>query len=84
MNKLFRRAKKVVDDRGGTDALKQDAQEVAAVARGKGSAGDKLKEAADALKDPGAPGEDPPEAAGRLVAAARLSHGEGRVPIEPV
>ena len=56
LNKLFRRAKKVVDDRGGTDALKQDAEEVAAVARGKGSAGDKLKGAADALKDPGAPG----------------------------
>lgn len=61
MNKLFRRAKKVVDDRGGTDALKQDAQEVAAAARGKGSAGDKLKEAADALKDPGARGEDRPK-----------------------
>jgi hypothetical protein len=55
-NKLFRRAKKVVDDRGGTNALKQDAEEVAAVAKGRGSAGDKLKAAADALKDPGAPG----------------------------
>jgi hypothetical protein len=61
LNRLFRRAKKVVDDRGGTDALKQDAEEVAAVARGKGSAGDKLKEAADALKDPGAPGKEPPQ-----------------------
>jgi hypothetical protein len=60
-NKLFRRAKKVVDDRGGTDALKEDAQEVADVARGRGSAGDKLKEAAEALKDPGAPGEDRPK-----------------------
>ena len=60
-NKLFRRAKKVVDDRGGTDALKEDAQEVAAVARGRGSAGDRLKEAADRLKDPGAPGEDRPK-----------------------
>ena len=60
-NKLFRRAKKVVDDRGGTDALKEDAQEVSDVARGKGSAGDKLKEAAEALKDPGAPGEDRPK-----------------------
>jgi len=60
-NKMFRRAKKVVDDRGGTGALKEDAEEVAAVARGRGSAGDKLKEAADALKDPGAPGEDRPK-----------------------
>ena len=60
-NKLFRRAKKVVDDRGGTDALKEDAQEVADVARGRGSTGDKLKAAAERVKDPGAPGEDRPK-----------------------
>ena len=59
-NKLFRRAKKVVEDRGGTDALKQDAQEVADVAKGQGSLGDKAKAAAEALKDPGAPGEQHP------------------------
>ena len=56
LNRLFRRAKKVVDDRGGTDALKKDAQELAAVAKGKGSAADKAKAAAEAVKDPGAPG----------------------------
>jgi hypothetical protein len=56
LNRIFRRAKRVVDDRGGTDALKEDAQELAAVAKGKGSAADKAKAAADALKDPGAPG----------------------------
>jgi hypothetical protein len=56
-NRLFRRAKKVVDDRGGTGALKEDAEELAAVAKGRGSISDKAKDAADALKDPGAPGE---------------------------
>jgi hypothetical protein len=58
LNRIFRRAKKVVDDRGGTDALKQDAQELAGVAKGKGSLADKAKAAADAVKDPGAPGGD--------------------------
>ena len=56
LNRLFRRAKKVVDDRGGTDALKKDAEEVREVMKGHGSTGDKVKAAADALKDPGAPG----------------------------
>jgi hypothetical protein len=57
-NKLFRRARKVVDDRGGTDALKKDAEEVRDVIKGRGSSGDKVKAAAEALKDPGAPGQD--------------------------
>ena len=56
LNRLFRRAKKEIDDRGGTGALKEDAEELAAVAKGHGSITDKAKEAADALKDPGAPG----------------------------
>jgi hypothetical protein len=50
-----------VDDRGGTDALKEDAQELAAAAKGRGSATDKAKAAAEALKDPGAPGEEHPK-----------------------
>jgi hypothetical protein len=56
LNRLFRRAKKVVDERGGTGALKEDAEELAAVAKRRGSVGDKAKAAADAIKDPGAPG----------------------------
>ena len=59
LNRLFRRAKKEIEDRGGTDAAKEDANELSDIARGRGSAGDKLKEAADALKDPGAPGREP-------------------------
>ena len=61
LNRIFRRAKKVVDDRGGTDALKEDAQELASVAKGKGSVADKAKAAADAVKDPGAPGGERPK-----------------------
>jgi hypothetical protein len=56
LNRLFRRAKKVVDDRGGSDALKKDGQELADIAKGKGSVTDKAKAAAEAVKDPGAPG----------------------------
>jgi hypothetical protein len=56
LGSIFRRTKKVVDDRGGVDALTKDAQELAAVAKGKGSASDKAKAASAALKDPGAPG----------------------------
>ena len=55
-NRLFRRTKKLVEDRGGTAALKEDAEELAGVAKGRGSLGDKAKAAAEALKDPGAPG----------------------------
>jgi hypothetical protein len=71
LNRLLRRAKKVVDERGGTKALKEDAEELVDVAKGRGSTGDKAKAAAEALKDPGAPagerprhrpgGERPPE-----------------------
>jgi hypothetical protein len=53
---LVNKAKKVVDQRGGTDALKQDAEELKDIARGRGTTQDKAKRAAEALQDPGAPG----------------------------
>jgi hypothetical protein len=56
--RLADRAKSVVDKRGGTDALKEDAEEVKDIAAGKGSLKDKAKAAGEAIKDPGAPGED--------------------------
>lgn len=55
---LVNKAKKVVDQRGGTEALKQDAEELKDIARGRGNTQDKAKRAAEALKDPGAPGSD--------------------------
>jgi hypothetical protein len=56
LNRIFRRGKKAVDERGGTKALKKDVQELADIAKGKGSVADKAKAAAEAVKDPGAPG----------------------------
>ena len=50
----------LIDKRGGTDALKADAEELKNIATGPGSASDKAKRAADALKDPGAKGPDRP------------------------
>ena len=56
--RLADKAKDVVDKRGGTDALKEDAQELREIAKGKGSLKDKAKAAAGALKDPGDKGEE--------------------------
>lgn len=56
--KLTNRAKDLVDKRGGTESLKEDAAELRGIAREKGSLKDKAGHAAEALKDPGAPGEE--------------------------
>jgi len=53
---ITNKAKELIEDRGGTDALKADAEELKDIAAGEGSLADKAKEAAEALKDPGAPG----------------------------
>ena len=57
------KAKHVVDERGGTDALKEDAGEVKEALTGDGSLKERATEALEAVKDPGAPGEDAPKAA---------------------
>ena len=62
---LADRAKKVVDKRGGTDALKEDAEELKDIATSKGSLKDKGKAAGEAIKDPGAPGEEAKKPEGR-------------------
>ncbi len=58
--KLTDKAKDVIDKRGEVDSLKGDAQELTDVAKGKGSIKDKAKAAADAVKEPGAPGASEP------------------------
>ena len=58
ISKLTDQAKKLIDDRGGADALKEDAEELKDIATGDGSLTDKGKAAVDAIKDPGAPGEE--------------------------
>ena len=57
LKKLTDRAKGVVEKRGGSEGAKQDAGELADIAKGKGSLKDKARAAADAVKQPGAPGE---------------------------
>lgn len=74
LKKLADQAKKVVDKRGGTDALKADLSELQTIAKGKGTMAEKAKAAGAALKEPGAKGgaatpaepkppQDPPPAA---------------------
>jgi hypothetical protein len=55
---LTRKAKQMVDKRGGADALKEDAGELKDIVSGQGSAMDKAKAAGKAVKDPGKPGPD--------------------------
>jgi hypothetical protein len=59
--KLGDKAKDLIEKRGGTDSLKEDAAELKDIATGKGSMSDKAKAAAEALKEPGAKGEEPTE-----------------------
>jgi hypothetical protein len=73
LKRLFNKGKKIVDERGGVDSLKEDAGELTDIAKGKGSLTDKAKEAAAAIKDPGAPGE-----AEKPAGHADKPHGEGR------
>lgn len=53
--RLTAKAKKVIDDRGGTDRLKRDAERLRDIAGGPGSVKEKAKAAGDALKEPEAP-----------------------------
>jgi hypothetical protein len=55
---IMDKAKELFTRRGGADAAKQDAQEVKDVAQSDASMGDKAKEGFQAVKDPGAPGEE--------------------------
>jgi hypothetical protein len=62
------KAKQVVQQRGGATAAKEDAQELRNIAQGQGSVADKAKQAAEAIREPGAP---PPRLARRAVAGSR-------------
>jgi hypothetical protein len=63
LKRLTDQAKKIVNKRGGTGALKDDADELKDIATSKGSLKDKAKAAGEAIKDPGKPGEQrqPPQ-----------------------
>ena len=68
LGSLTAKAKELFTRRGGTEAAKEDAQELKDIARSDASLGDKAKEGFEAIKDPGAPGEE------------RRPGGEGRRP----
>jgi hypothetical protein len=51
------KAKGVIEDRGGVDALKEDAMEVKDDVAQEGSLADKAKNVVEDVKDPGAPGD---------------------------
>lgn len=58
LNRLTSKAKDMFAKRGGSEAAKKDAQELKDIARSDASMGDKAKAGFEALKDPGAPGEE--------------------------
>jgi hypothetical protein len=62
--RLSQQAKRLIDRRGGSKSLKEDADELRDIARSEGSLSDKAKAAADAIKEPGAkePGAKEPDA----------------------
>jgi hypothetical protein len=62
-SQLAGKAKQIIDRRGGTDALKEDLEELKDAATSRGSVSDKAKAAADAIKTPGRnePRAAPPE-----------------------
>lgn len=63
IGRVAQMAKKAIDSRGGTEGLKRDAEQLKGIAQGQGSAKEKARKAADALKQPKAPeqhvGADP-------------------------
>jgi hypothetical protein len=75
--KLGQQAKSLVDRRGGTERLKEDAQELKDIAKGQGSLTDKAKAAAAAIKDPG---DDMPDAsAAEAASQAEVERAEAEV-----
>ena len=56
---ITKKATEVFARRGGAGALKEDVGQLKDIATGEGSVADKAKQAAGAIKDPGAPGPGP-------------------------
>ena len=75
------RAKDLVEKRGGTESLKEDAGQLREIAKGQGSFGDKAKAAVEAIKRPGgeAGGESAPTAASTPAGAAEQERAAGKV-----
>lgn len=81
LSTLANKAKEAVEKRGGTDALKQDAEQLKGIAKGPGSLADKAKAAAEALKRPGgeeAEKEAPAEGSEAGAAKPKAKQGAGK------
>lgn len=53
-SRVARQVNRVIQKRGGPESVKEDAEELAGIAREKRPIGEKLKEATKAIKEPGA------------------------------
>jgi len=72
LKRLGQQAKSLIDKRGGSESVKEDADELKGIAKGPGSLADKAKAAVEAIKDPGA--DD--DAAAAAAPAAQASEAE--------
>ena len=57
---MVEKAKQIFQQRGGTQAAKEDAQELRDISKEQGSTADKAKDAAAAIREPGAHHADAP------------------------
>jgi hypothetical protein len=57
LKKLGQQAKSLVDKRGGSESVKEDADELKDIAKSEGSLADRAKAAVEAIKEPGAADE---------------------------
>ncbi len=87
LKKLTDKAKDLVEQRGGTESVKEDAEELKDIAKGSGSLTDKAKAAVEAIKDPGDDDTAPAAASAPTAAEAappeaedaeRGKHGQGQ------
>jgi hypothetical protein len=59
LTQLAQKARRAIDDRGGTERLKRDVEDLREIALGDGAPKEKAKRAAEALKRPPEPGGTP-------------------------
>jgi hypothetical protein len=76
-------AKKLIDQRGGTESLKGDLEELKTIAKGKGSLADKAKAAGAALKEPGARGAKAEDETGGPIPRPGAADAEPTTTTEP-
>jgi hypothetical protein len=61
LERMAQKARRIIDQRGGSESVKEDAEELEQIATGEGSIVDRAKRAAAAIREPGAHHEQPAE-----------------------